>query len=49
MTTPQDRADMAAYLESQGVHCAQPAFLDALITLFRTMEGGKDTDVMVQD
>ena len=43
MTTRQQREDMRAYLESQDLYCAQPTFLDALITLFQSIEkGGKD-------
>lgn len=43
MTTHQQREDMQAWLESQDVYCAQPAFLDALIKLFQSIEkGGKD-------
>ena len=43
MTTYQQREDMRAWLESQDVYCAQPAFLDALIHLFQSLEkGGKD-------
>ncbi len=37
MTSPQARADMAAYLASQGVHYRSPAFLDAMINLLRSV------------
>ena len=43
MPTHNQREDMRAYLESQDVYCARPAFLDALITLFQSIEkGGED-------
>ena len=45
MPTHKQREDMRAYLESQDVYCAQPAFLDALIQLFQSIEkGGEDAD-----
>ena len=44
MTTRQQREDMQAWLESQDVYCAQPAFLDALIHLFQSIEKGGDND-----
>ena len=44
MTTHQQREDMRAYLESQDVYCAQPAFLDALIQLFQALEKGGNND-----
>lgn len=40
------RDDLAAYLESRDIYCATPEFLDALIALFRSLEGGNnDFDV----
>lgn len=43
MPTHKQREDMRAYLESQEVYCARPAFLDALIQLFQSIEkGGED-------
>lgn len=48
MPNPDHRAreDMRAYLESQDVYCARPAFLDALIRLFQSIEkGGKDDEL----
>lgn len=44
MTTHQQREDMRAWLESQDVYCARPAFLDALIKLFQSIEKGGDSD-----
>ena len=44
MTTHQQREDMRAWLESQDVYCAQPAFLDALIQLFQALEKGGNND-----
>lgn len=44
MTTHQQREDMRAWLESQDVYCAQPAFLDALIHLFQSIEKGGNND-----
>nr|DAX93957.1 MAG TPA: hypothetical protein [Caudoviricetes sp.] len=35
---------MRAYLESQGLYCAQPTFLDALIHLFQSLEKGGNND-----
>ena len=49
MTTHQQREDMRAYLESQDVYCAQPAFLDALITLFQSLEKGGNTNEEIPD
>lgn len=37
MTSPQARADMAAYLASQGITYRSPAFLDAMINLLRSV------------
>jgi len=43
MPTHQQREDMRAWLESQDIYCARPAFLDALIQLFQSIEkGGED-------
>lgn len=42
--TDRDRRDMAAWLESQDVYCASPAFLDALIHLFQSIEKGGNND-----
>lgn len=46
MPNPDHRAreDMRAWLESQDVYCAQPAFLDALIRLFQSIEKGGEED-----
>lgn len=43
MPTHKQREDMRAWLESQDIYCARPAFLDALIQLFQSIEkGGED-------
>lgn len=39
--TDRDRRDMAAWLETQDLYCATPDLLDALIRLFRSLEGGE--------
>lgn len=46
MTDPDHRArqDMRAWLESQDIYCARPAFLDALICLFQSIEKGGNND-----
>lgn len=44
MPTHQQREDMRAWLESQDLYCARPAFLDALITLFQSIEKGGNND-----
>ena len=44
MPTHQQREDMRAWLESQDVYCARPAFLDALIRLFQSIEKGGEKD-----
>ena len=44
MPTHQQREDMRAWLESQDIYCAQPAFLDALIALFQSIEKGGEKD-----
>lgn len=44
MTTHQQREDMRAWLESQDIYCAQPAFLDALIRLFQSIEKEAQND-----
>lgn len=44
MPTHQQRQDMRAYLESRDLYCAQPAFLDALIHLFQSLEKGGNTN-----
>lgn len=44
MPTHKQREDMRAWLESQDVYCAQPAFLDALIRLFQSIEKGGNND-----
>lgn len=49
MTTHQQREDMRAYLESQDVYCVRPAFLDALIHLFQSIEKGGEDDAPNQD
>lgn len=49
MTTHQQREDMRAWLESQGIYCAQPTFLDALIRLFQSIEKGGKDDAPNQD
>ena len=49
MPTHKQREDMRAYLESQDVYCAQPAFLDALIALFQSIEKGGEDDAANQD
>ena len=47
MTTHQQREDMRAWLESKDIYYASPAFLDALIQLFQSIEkGGEDNDVV---
>lgn len=46
MPTHKQREDMRAWLESQDVYCARPAFLDALIQLFQSIEKGGTDDVM---
>lgn len=47
MPTHQQREDMRAWLESRDIYCATPAFLDALIALFQSLEkGGEDNDVV---
>lgn len=45
----RDRKDMAAWLETQDVYCASPDFLDALITLFQSIEKGGEEDAPNQD
>lgn len=37
MPSASDRADMAAWLASQGITYRSPAFLDAMINLLRSM------------
>lgn len=49
MPTHKQREDMRAYLESQDLYCAQPTFLDALITLFQSIEKGGNNDAPNQD
>lgn len=49
MTTHKQREGMRAWLESQDVYCAQPAFLDALIALFQSIEKGGKDDAPNQD
>ena len=51
MTDPDHRArqDMRAWLESNDLYCAQPAFLDALIQLFQSIEKGGNNDAPNQD
>lgn len=51
MPNPDHRAreDMRAWLESQDIYCAQPAFLDALIQLFQSIEKGGEDDAPNQD
>lgn len=50
MPTHQQREDMRAWLEDNDVYCAQPAFLDALIQLFESIEkGGKDDEGFCSD
>lgn len=44
MPTHQQREDMRAWLESQDIYCARPAFLDALIQLFQSIEKGGEND-----
>lgn len=38
MPTHEQREDMRAYLETRGLYCARPDFLDALIRLFESIE-----------
>ena len=38
MPTHQQSEDMRAWLESRDIYYAQPAFLDALIQLFQSIE-----------
>lgn len=49
MPTHKQREDMRAWLESQDVYCAQPAFLDALISLFQSIEKGGNTNEEIPD
>lgn len=49
MPTHQQREDMRDYLESRDLYCAQPDFLDALITLFQSIEKGGKDDAPNQD
>lgn len=44
MPTHQQREDMRAWLESRDLYCARPDFLDALITLFQSIEKGGEED-----
>lgn len=46
MTDPDHRArqDMRAWLEANDLYCARPAFLDALIHLFQSIEKGGEDD-----
>lgn len=46
MTTRQQREDMSAWLESQDIYCTQPAFLDALIRLFQSIEKEGNNDMV---
>lgn len=50
MTTRQQREDMQAWLEHNDLYCARPAFLDALIQLFQSIEkGGKEDEGFCSD
>lgn len=49
MPTHQQREDMRAWLEANDLYCAQPAFLDALIHLFQSIEKGGENDAPNQD
>jgi hypothetical protein len=49
MPTHQQRQDMRAYLETRDLYCAQPDFLDALISLFESIEKEVGKDAPNQD
>lgn len=48
MITPQDRADMTAWLTTNGIRRHDTPTIDALIRLFRALEGGKESRDLVQ-
>lgn len=48
MITPQDRADMTAWLTTHGIQRRDTATIDALIRLFRALEEGRQDSALVQ-
>lgn len=48
MITSQDRADMTAWLTTNGIRRHDTPTIDALIRLFRALEGGRQDSALVQ-